>query len=97
MRVHDSNLNSVSIGTHQSGRTDAVQNGRPGSSGARGSSAQDHISLSDLGSLVRSVSGETAGPSEKVNRLAAAYQSGALQTDSQATAKGIVNDALRAK
>ncbi len=96
MRVHDSNLNSVSIGTHQTGRTDGVQNGRTGSS-SHGNSAGDHISLSDLGSLVRSVSGESAGQSEKVSRLTAAYKSGALQSNSQATAKGIVNDALRAK
>ena len=95
MRVHDSNLSSVSIGTQQTSRTDA-QNGRTGAPGARGGSAQDQISLSDLGSLVRSVSGETASQSEKVSRLAAAYMSGALQTDSHATAKGIVNDALRA-
>ena len=97
MRVHDSNLNSVSIATQQSNRTDGIQNGRSGTSGARGSSAQDQISLSDLGSLVRSFSGDTAGQSDKVSRLAAAYKSGSLQTSSQATAKGMVNDALRAK
>jgi anti-sigma28 factor (negative regulator of flagellin synthesis) len=97
MRVHDSNLNSVSIGTNQSNRTDSVQNGRAGSSSARGNSSHDQISLSDLSSLVRSVSGETTGQSDKVNRLAAAYKSGTLSTNSHATAKGIVNDALRAK
>lgn len=93
MRVQDSNLNSVSIGTT---RTDTVQSGRAGSSGVRGSYGQDQISLSDLGSLVRSVSGETTDRTQMIDSLAAAYKSGSYQANALGAAQGIIDDAIRA-
>jgi anti-sigma28 factor (negative regulator of flagellin synthesis) len=95
MRIQDSNLNSVTIGTSKSGKADGVQSGRSGSAGASGSSGTDRISLSDLGSLVRSVSGDTPERTAKVSHLAAAYKSGNYHAPSTAVAKGIVNDAHR--
>jgi hypothetical protein len=94
MRVHDSSLNSVSIGTHQSGRADGIQSGR-GTAGAHGGSAADRISLSDLGSLVRSVSGDTPDRAAKVSQLAAVYKAGNYHVQASEVSKGIVNDSLR--
>lgn len=95
MRVHDSNLNSVSIGTHSTGRSDSAQSGRSGASGSQGSAGQDRISLSDLGSLVRSASSETTDRSERVNQLASAYKSGNYRANAAGAAKGIVNEAYK--
>jgi hypothetical protein len=93
MRIQDSNLNSVTIGTSKSGRPDGVQSGRSGSAASSTSSGTDRISLSDLGSLVRSVSGDTPDRTAKVSQLSAAYKSGNYHAPSSGVAKGIVNDA----
>ncbi len=96
MRVHDSNLNSVSIATHGSGRTEAGQGGRAGSTGAHGTAGQDQLSLSDLGNLVRTVSGDTPERASRVSQLSAAYKSGNYKVDAAAVAGSVVNDALGA-
>jgi anti-sigma28 factor (negative regulator of flagellin synthesis) len=95
MKVHDSSLNSVTIGSHQTGRTESTHGGRAGKSSAPGGSGPDRISLSDLGSVVRSASGDNPGRTEKVSQLAAAYKSGSYHVNSHAVSKGIVDDALQ--
>lgn len=96
MRVQDSNLNSVSISTRGTGRTDAAHGGRAGSSSPHGGYGQDQLSLSDLSSLVRTVSGDTPERASRVNALAASYKSGNYKVNSAAVAGSVVNDALRA-
>ncbi|MBS1872090.1 MAG: flagellar biosynthesis anti-sigma factor FlgM [Acidobacteria bacterium] len=96
MRVQDSNLNSVSISTRGTGRTDATQTSRSGSSAAHSSQSQDQLSLSDLGNLVRTVSGDSPERASHVNKLAAEFKSGGYKVNSSAVAGSIVNDALRA-
>ena len=97
MRVQDSNLNSVSITTGGSARADGVQPGRSGSSSAKAKDGQDELSLSDFGSRVHGISGNTAERTARVSQLAAAYKSGNYHPDAQAVAKGVVNDALQAR
>lgn len=96
MRVQDSNLNSVSISTRGTARTDAAQSGRTSNSSSHSSYGQDHLSLSDLGSLVRTVSGDTPERTARVGQLSAAYKSGGYKVNSAAVAGSMVNDALRA-
>lgn len=95
MRVNDSNLNAVTIGTRQAGRTDDVQTGRSGASSARGYANQDRVSLSDLSSMVAKAA-ESPDRSERINQLAAAYRSGNYRADAAAVSSSIVNDAMKA-
>jgi anti-sigma28 factor (negative regulator of flagellin synthesis) len=94
MRVHDSNLNAVTIGTRQPGRTDSVQTGRGTGSGVSGASSQDRVSLSDLSSMVARASAEAPGRAEHIDRLAAAYKSGGYKVNAPAVSQSIVKDAL---
>jgi flagellar biosynthesis anti-sigma factor FlgM len=95
MRVHDSSLNSVTIGSHSSGRTEGTQSGRAGSTNAKGGAGADRVSLSDLGSVIRSATGENPARTERLSQLSAAYKSGHYQVDSKAVSKGMVDDALQ--
>ncbi len=92
MKVHDSQANSVTIGTHSAGRADAVKGGASGGSGAQ-DSVGDRISLSDLGSLVRSVSGDTPERTQRISQLAALFQSGSYHPALSAVSRSIVHDA----
>jgi flagellar biosynthesis anti-sigma factor FlgM len=94
MRVHDSNLNAVTIGTRQTGRTDTVQTGRAG--GHDGVDAKsDRVSLSNLSSALARVSDDTPEQIQKVAQLAAAYRSGSYKPDAGEVARGMVNDSIR--
>ncbi len=94
MRVQDSNLNAVTIGSRQAGRAESTQSGRTGNSGAHGAGSQDRVSLSDLSSMVASASAESPGRADHVNRLAAQYKSGGYSVNASAVSQSIVNDAM---
>ncbi len=94
MRVHDSNLNSVTIGTHSSGRAEA--GGRAGSSGVSGAGDQDQFSISGLASLLRAASGDSPERAQRVSKLAALFRSGSYSANAAAVSSNIVNDALHA-
>ena len=96
MKIHDSSSNSVTIGTQSSGRTDSARVGRTGASNSQDSSGQDRVSLSDLSSLVRSVSGDTPERVQRISQLRAEFVSGNYQPDTAAVSRSIVDDALRA-
>ncbi len=95
MKVHDSSSNSVTIGTQSSGRTEAAKGGRSGASRAPDASGQDRISLSDLGSVVRAVSGDTPERTQRISQLTALYKSGNYHPDAAAVSRSMVNDATR--
>lgn len=92
MRVQDSNLNSVTIGSRPAGRTDSVSVGQSGNSSVHDNFGGDRLSLSDLGSMVRSVSGDTPERMSRVSQVAAAYKSGNYRPDATAVAKSLIND-----
>jgi anti-sigma28 factor (negative regulator of flagellin synthesis) len=94
MRVHDSNLNAVTIGTRQTTRADTVQTGRTGAYGTN-SGGQDRVSLSDLSSALARISDESPEQTQRISQLAAAYRSGAYRTDPAAVARGVVNDSIQ--
>lgn len=94
MRVHDSNLNAVTIGTRQTNRTDTVETGHGRGYDARGYGQNDRVSLSDLSNAMRAA-GDDPARAERVSRLNAAYRSGSYKVDASAVAKGIVNDAMK--
>ena len=94
MRVHDSSLNSVTIASAKTARAEAAGSDRAATE-ARAASGEDQLSLSDLGSLVRTLSADTPEHTARVSRLAAAYRSGTYRPDASATAKSMIDDALR--
>lgn len=96
MRVHDSNQNAVTIGTRQTGSTQAANSERRDSAAVNGAGDHDRLSLSDLGSLVRSVSGDTPARTARVDQLAATYRSGNYRPDASAVSRSIVADGLQA-
>lgn len=96
MRVHDSNLNAVTIGARQTGRTDTAPAGRTHAYGGRDLGGPDRVSLSDLSSAVARAAEEGPGRAERVSQLAAAYRSGAYHANPAAVAHGLVNDSIRA-
>jgi anti-sigma28 factor (negative regulator of flagellin synthesis) len=93
MRVHDSNLNVVTIGTRQTNRTDG-ETACSRDYDSRSYSDSDCVSLSNLSSAVRDA-GEDPARTEWVSNLAAAYRSGTYTFDAVAVAKGVVNDGLK--
>jgi anti-sigma28 factor (negative regulator of flagellin synthesis) len=94
MRVHDSNLNAVTIGARQTGRTDTVQTGRAGGYG-EADTKRDRVSLSDMSSALARVADDTPEQIQKVAQLAAAYRAGNYRPGADQVARGIVNDAIR--
>lgn len=96
MRVHDSNLNAVTIGTRQTNRTDTVQTGRTGAYGGTDPGVQDRVSLSNLSSALARLSDEGPPESQRISQLAAAYRAGTYQADPAAVARGIVDGSIRA-
>jgi anti-sigma28 factor (negative regulator of flagellin synthesis) len=95
MRIHDQNptgLTGAQAGhaheTQRSGQTAASQS-------SRGAPSGDRVELSSaLGSLARAISTDGVGRANRVQALASLYQSGGYQTDSAATSRAMVSDAL---
>ena len=96
MRVHDSNLNAVTIGSRQTTRTDTVQTGGARGYDGHGCGSGDRVSLSDLSNAIRS-SDDGPDRSERVSKLAATYKSGSYRVEASAVAKGVVSEAMVAR
>jgi anti-sigma28 factor (negative regulator of flagellin synthesis) len=95
MRVYNSN---ISGGT--TAGTDKAQEARGAETGAgraapSSSSGSDRVELSHaLGSLAKAMSADSASHASRVASLAAQYQSGNYQANSQATSKSMISEAL---
>lgn len=96
MRVNDSNLNAVTIGTRQPGRADAVQADRSNGYAHGWQGGQDRVSLSDLTNAVSQAADDDPGRSERVERLAATYESGSYRVEARALSASIVDDSVTA-
>jgi anti-sigma28 factor (negative regulator of flagellin synthesis) len=97
MRIYDVNLTGSSAA--ESGRAQEPQRSdRAGSTKAGGSGASgtgDRVEFSStLGRLSQALSSDKSTRADRVQRLAAKYQSGSYQPDSTATSKGIVAEAV---
>ena len=94
MRVNDSNLNSVTSGTHETAQTTAVGGSRGSSRTARsGSGGDDHVQLS-LGAQFHELALNSPEHESRISNIAAAYANGSYQPNSQAVSKRIVSDAF---
>jgi anti-sigma28 factor (negative regulator of flagellin synthesis) len=95
MRVNDQNVTGASAGG--AGRTQEAQRSER-SAGARAgtpASGGDRVELSStLSSLSRALSESRGGRAAKVQALAAQYQSGQYQSDSTATSRAIIGEAV---
>jgi hypothetical protein len=99
MRISDSDL--TGIGGAESARTQELQStvggesARPSVPG--GGQSGDRVEFSaGLGQLARAISTYGADRAAQVQKLAALYQSGGYRTDSAATSRAMVSDALSA-
>jgi anti-sigma28 factor (negative regulator of flagellin synthesis) len=97
MRVNDRNaLGSAAAETgraqetQKTGREEGARSGRADSSG-------DRVELSsNLGRLSQAISSFSSQRAERVQSLAAEYQSGSYRPDAQATSRAMITDALTA-
>jgi anti-sigma28 factor (negative regulator of flagellin synthesis) len=98
MKVYDNNLASTSAA--QTGRTQETQKlDRFENSRARAAAAgsEDRVELSStLGSLSKAIAAYGSSRASQVQALAAQYQSGNYRTESLATSRGMVSEALGA-
>lgn len=62
--------------------------------GASKSNASDEVNLSSLASALQGALSESPERNAYIERLAGEYASGSYKADAQATAKGIIGDAL---
>ncbi|HLK66983.1 MAG TPA: flagellar biosynthesis anti-sigma factor FlgM [Bryobacteraceae bacterium] len=97
MRIYDVNLTGASAA--ESGRAQATQqtdraaSARGGGANAYGSSDRVEFS-STLGRLSQAMTADSSARTNRVQALAAQYQSGSYRPDSLSTSKGMVADAL---
>jgi flagellar biosynthesis anti-sigma factor FlgM len=99
MKVNDPNLGTVA-GLNSTGVSKAAQTGRPaGASGAATVAAQgdaaDGVQLSGLAQQLQALSADSPERDAKVESLARTYAQGNYQIDAEATASGMIDDALR--
>ena len=97
MRVYDVNLTGASAAgsakSQETQRTDSSGSIRGGSAGGSGNADRVEFS-SALGSLSRALSADGSARANRVQHLAALYQSGSYHPDSMATSRAMVSDAL---
>lgn len=95
MKINDANLNAVTSGASQAAaQAAAAGTSRAGTTGKHGH-GRDAVELSGLSSALRSLAAGGPEHSARIEKLAAAYQSGNYRVDSPAVSRHIVNDALR--
>src|SRR5207244_2254854 len=99
MKVNDPNLSHA--GTPPTGAAKPQETGRTakstGSSGAAVQTAldsRDDVHLSELVRSLRSLAAESPERQARIESLARAYAQGSYHADPQATANGIISDAL---
>ena len=93
MRIYDVNISGPSVG--ESNRSQEAQ--RPGSraNGAGASGSGDRVELSSsLGRLSHAMAAFESSRSERVQALAAQYQSGNYRPDSKATSRAMVAQSI---
>jgi anti-sigma28 factor (negative regulator of flagellin synthesis) len=97
MRVYDLNLTgSAAAETGRAQETQRAEKGAGTGSSAKSASAfGDRVELSStLGRLSQAISADGQERAARVQALAAQYQAGNYNTDSMATARGMVAEAL---
>ena len=95
MRVYESNISGAAAagtGRTQEARGTETTAGKPASSS---NALGDRVELSQaLGSLAKAMTVDSASRASRVAALAAQYQSGSYQPNSQATAASLMAEAL---
>src|SRR5947209_1138070 len=97
MKIYDCNLTGTSAA--ETGRTQQSQNaGSAGGKAAKSTGgADDRVEFSGtLNQLSRALSTDEASRSSRLQTLTAAYRNGTYRTDSAATSKGMVAEAMSA-
>jgi flagellar biosynthesis anti-sigma factor FlgM len=98
MKIYDRDVTGASSAeaartqdTQRTSQEGSVRSGAPAASGGGG----DHVEFSStLGSLSRAMSSYGSSRTNRVAALAAQYQNGTYQVDSQATSQSMVAEAL---
>ena len=97
MKVYDNNLSGTSAaptGRAQETQKTGSENARTGSV-KPGSKSEDRVEFSStLGSLSRAMAADGSSRANRVQALAAQYQSGNYRPDFLATSRGMVSEAL---
>ena len=96
MRVHDrTSLGPSAAETGPSAETQKAGRESAARGGAAGSADGDRVELSStLGRLSQAIATQATGRSQRVEALAADYQSGRYQPNSEATSRALVAEAL---
>jgi len=97
MRVDD--RNNIGPAAPETGRTQETQKIDRASTARTGAleSGGDRVEFSSsLGRLAQAISADGARRASRVQTLAAAYQAGRYQPDSQATSQGMIDEAVAA-
>ena len=97
MRIHDQNLTGAT-GAEMGRAQETQRSSQTGTAeSSRGAQSGDRVEFSStLGLLARAISTDTAGRANRVQTLASLYQSGGYRSDSVATSRAMVTDALSA-
>lgn len=98
MNVNEANLGTLS-GLGTPGASKAGPAGRATSTAAGQTAAQgdaaDGVQLSGLAQQLQSLAPESSEREARVEQIARAYANGSYQVDVEATAAGVIDDALR--
>src|SRR5437016_12630793 len=96
MKIYDNNLGGAAAAeTHRNQDIQQADRGSAGKSSAAGAAAQDRVELSGtLERLSRALSSPDTDRASRVHSLRAEYQNGSYRTNSAATSRGIVGEAL---
>jgi anti-sigma28 factor (negative regulator of flagellin synthesis) len=97
MKVNETSLNQAAAS--QLGKAREAEAAKAGgakpASGPQPREESDRVHLSDLtGRLVQMLSTDSPDRVARVDKLAADFKAGRYQPDSQATSRGIINDAM---
>lgn len=97
MKVNETSLNQAAASQLQKAReAESAKPGAKPASGAQPQQEQDRVHLSDLSArLVEMLGTESPDRVARVDKLAADFKAGRYQPNSQATSRGIINDAIR--
>ncbi len=97
MKVTNPNLSQLTSAATTAAKTSRAAAAGSGANGGTGTQAAgDDVHLSELVRSLRSLAAESPDRQAKIEQLARSYANGTYQTDPQATAAGIINDAIKA-
>lgn len=92
MRISDSNLQSITTSTQQTGGASPASAGsRAGLN--RAESRGDRVQLSNLSSALKSLSADSPERSAWIDQLGAVYRSGGYQVNAGAVSQALISDA----